>query len=197
MTLFYGQIGTFRAIGKGPLWVKAGSVACGSLLCISLGYWLIIKGHEDVYKQRKAEERVLRLTFEAVQRQASAVQAYRTQVHTMEDHWKTMIAQFPTHNEMPGLFDAISKAGVTSGLTFVSFVPLPQVIQDVYTELPITFEVVGRYQQLVLFLSRIAEMNRLVTLHDFVIEGVSPDLASNNDVLDMKMTAKLYRCRPS
>lgn len=98
---------------------------------------------------------------------------------------------------MPGLLEEISKTGVASGLRFDLFAPQPEVVHDFYVELPIKIAVVGTYFQLAMFISRVAQMNRIVTLHDFTIEGVSSkdQKAVSGDELVMNITAKIYRYR--
>lgn len=98
---------------------------------------------------------------------------------------------------MPGLLEEISKTGVASGLTFELFAPQPEVSHDFYVELPIKISVVGTYFQLAMFVSRVAQMNRIVTLHDFSIEGVSSkdQKIVSGDELVMNITAKIYRYR--
>ena len=96
---------------------------------------------------------------------------------------------------MPGLLEEVSKTGLVCGLKFDLFAPQPEVTHDFYIELPIKITVIGSYFQLALFLSRLVEMNQMVTLHDFSIEGLtSEDKKSvSQDELLMNMTAKIYR----
>ena len=97
----------------------------------------------------------------------------------------------------PNLLEDISKTGTASGLTFELFAPMPEVLHDFYIEVPIKIGVVGNYHQFAVFLSRVAQMSRIVTLHDLVVQGVSSEKqkTSPTGLLSMQMTAKIYRYR--
>ncbi len=188
---------TLDNVGQWPPLVKIGLVFFLVFLLIGMGYWLIIKGNFEQYSVLKDQEVILKSQFEMKQHQASNLDAYRNQIKIMEERFGNMLRQLPTQNEMPGLLEDISKTGISSGLTFELFAPMPEVEHDFYIELPIKISVLGNYQQLAVFLSRVVQMARIVTLHDFVIEQVSTDKQKNNlgDQLIMKITAKIYRYR--
>lgn len=190
---------TLENLGQWPKPIKIGVVIFLSLLVIGLGYWLITKETFEQYEVLQAQERTLRADFERKQHQASNLQAYRNQIDEMKERFGNMLKQLPTQNEMPGLLEDISKTGIASGLTFELFAPLPEVQHDFYIELPIKTVVVGNYHQFAIFLSRVAQMGRIVTLHDFVIErGFSENgkqKSTSGDQLKMELTIKIYRYR--
>lgn len=194
-------------IGQWPKAVKIGVLGFVVLLIIGLGYWLIAKATFEQYQALVTEEAALKKSFEMKQHQASSLQAYRNQMQKMQDRFGNMLKQLPTQNEMPGLLEDISKTGIASGLKFQLFAPMPEVQHDFYIELPIKIIVVGNYHQFAVFLSRIAQMSRIVTLHDFVINSVVEDAAKKTtnqkteqpmlkgENLSMDITAKIYRYR--
>jgi len=188
---------TLDNVGQWPKGIKIGVVVFVALLLIGMGYWLIAKENFEQYNTLKAQEIPLKSDFEIKQFQASNLDAYRNQMVLMAERFGNMLKQLPTQNEMPGLLEDISKTGISSGLAFDLFAPLPEVSHDFYLELPIKVSVVGNYHQFAVFLSRVTLMDRIVTLHDFLIEGVSPDKQNTNpgELLNMKMTAKIYRYR--
>lgn len=188
---------TLDNVGQWPVPVKIGVVAGLCLLIIGLGYWLIAKANFDQYSALQATEVTLKKEFETKEHQASNLQSYRNQLTLMNERFGAMLKQLPAKNEMPGLLEEISKTGIASGLKFELFAPQKEVDHDFYVELPIKITVVGTYFQLALFLSRVAEMNRIVTLHEFSVEGVSSkdNKINSEDELVMKITAKIYRYR--
>ncbi|WP_133127113.1 type 4a pilus biogenesis protein PilO [Legionella nagasakiensis] len=189
---------TLENVGQWPKSIKIGVIAFLSILVIFMGYWFIVKGNFEQYDTLKAKEASLKTEFELKQHQASNLQAYRNQMQIMQERFGKMLRQLPTQNEMPGLLEDISKTGIASGLTFELFAPMPEVQHDFYIELPIKITVMGNYHQFAVFLSRVAGMGRIVTVHDFVIEGAATDKqkkGSAGDQLIMKMTAKIYRYR--
>lgn len=190
---------TLDTIGQWPKPIKLGMVIAVLLLLIGMGYWLIIKGSLEQYDSLKQQEVTIKSEFETKSQQAANIDAYRNQITVMNERFGNMLKQLPTENEMPGLLEDISKTGTASGLAFKLFAPQPEVKHDFYIELPIKIAVEGNYQQLAVFLSRIAQMGRIVTLHDFVIEGARLEKQKNTseDLLLMQITAKIYRYRAS
>ncbi|CAM2787985.1 Tfp pilus assembly protein PilO [Legionella steigerwaltii] len=188
---------TLENLGQWPVAVKICVLLGVSLLIIALGYWLIIQDNFSQYNKLKGQEETLKTDFENKQRQLYNLPAYREQLQVMNERFVLMLKQLPEKNEMPGLLEEISKTGVASGLKFELFAPQPEVMHDFYVELPIKISVVGTYFQLAMFISRVAEMNRIVTLHDFNIEGVSSKdhKVVSEDELEMSITAKIYRYR--
>ncbi|MCW8469481.1 type 4a pilus biogenesis protein PilO [Fluoribacter gormanii] len=188
---------TLENLGQWPLLVKGCVLIVVSILIIALGYWLIIKDNFIQFDQLQAQEVTLKTDFESKQRQLINLPAYRQQLQIMTERFAQMLKQLPEKNQMPGLLEAISKTGVASGLRFELFAPQPEVLHDFYIELPIKISVVGTYFQLAMFISRVAEMDRIVTLHDFTIERVSSkdNKAVSEDELIMSITAKIYRYR--
>ncbi|QMT59646.1 type 4a pilus biogenesis protein PilO [Legionella sp. PC997] len=189
---------TMENLGQWPLVVKICVLAGVSILIIALGYWLIIQDNFTQYDQLQAQEVTLKTDFEGKQRQLINLPAYRQQLQIMTERFTQMLKQLPEKNQMPGLLESISKTGVASGLRFELFAPQPEVMHDFYIELPIKISVVGTYFQLAMFISRVAEMDRIVTLHDFSIERVSSkdkDKVVSGDELIMSITAKIYRYR--
>lgn len=188
---------TLENVGQWPLFVKIGVNLGVGILVIVLGYMLIIQSTFEQYNLLVAKEETLKKDFETKQHQASNINTYRTQLKIMDERFGAMLRQLPTKNEMPDLLEEISKTGVTSGLKFELFAPQPEVTHDFYIELPIKITVIGTYYQLAIFLSRVAEMNRIVTLHDFTIEGVASKDKQliPEDQLVMNLTAKIYRYR--
>ena len=187
---------TLENLGQWPLVVKICILAGVSILIIALGYWLIIQDNFTQFDQLQAQEATLKTDFESKQRQLINLPAYRQQLQIMMERFTQMLKQLPEKNQMPGLLETISKTGVASGLRFELFAPQPEVMHDFYIELPIKISVVGTYFQLAMFISRVAEMDRIVTLHDFSIERVSSkDKEVSEDELIMSITAKIYRYR--
>ena len=193
-------------VGQWPTPIKYSILTFLMVLIVALGYWLIVMGNFNEYNNLQAQEITLKKDFEMKQHQASNLRAYQLQMTEMKDRFGNMLKQLPTQNEMPGLLEDISKTGIASGLSFELFAPMPEVLHDFYIEVPIKIIVVGNYHQFAVFLSRVAEMSRIVTLHDFVISRnenhatkqeklTEEQLANAGELLTMEITAKIYRYR--
>jgi len=190
-------------IGKWPKPIKYGIILITVMLLFIIGYQLLIKSNIEESDILATKEKKLRTDFESFQEMASNLNGYRVQMEVMQERFGNMLKQLPTKNEMPGLLEDISKTGRASGLTFDLFAPQPEVKHDFYIEVPIQIVVVGNYHQLAVFLSRVGQMGRIVTLHDFVIEGAVEDKQKAEKIekpvqgekLVMTITATIYRYR--
>jgi len=184
-------------IGQSPILIKIGVIICSGLSIVGLGYWLIIQttfGSLNTLQQREAS---LKKEFQIKQQEAVNLRAYRNQLQLMNARFVTMQKQLSAQNEMPGLLEEISKTGVRCGLRFELFAPQVEVHHDFYVELPIKITVVGTYMHLALFISRVAEMSRVVTLHEFSMSYSSKEGVNevSLDELTMTLMAKIYRYR--
>ncbi|MDP1604178.1 MAG: type 4a pilus biogenesis protein PilO [Legionella sp.] len=175
-----------------PFWVKYLSATLLALLLIGIGYRVFIKSEFELYDVLTTNQQTLKAQFEQKQQLAANLQAYKKQFDIINQRFDTMLKQLTSQNETPGLLEDISRTGKTSGLTFELFAPGPEVHHNFYSELPVTIKVVGNYHQLALFVSRVSEMARLVSLHDFKLSVVSRG-QETDELLQMEIIAKIYR----
>ena len=89
------------------------------------------------------------------------------------------------------MLDEITETGFGSGLDFNSIKLEGEVKKEFYIELPISINVRGSYHDIATFVSGVANLQRIVTLHDF---DITSDPETN--VLTMSITAKTYKYRP-
>ena len=114
----------------------------------------------------------------------------------MEESFEAILRQLPSDTEIPGLIEDITLVGLKNGLSFERIVLQPEVSEEFYIEKPIQIVVVGGYHDLGSFVSDVADLSRIVTLHDFSITPISKNDGSNETVggvLKMAITAKTYR----
>lgn len=181
-------------IGAWPQVIKLITIVIVASSLMGLSYWFIMRHQLERLNTLHSEELTLREEFESKQHSAANLQAYKQQLGLMQQRFGVLLRQLPSKTEVPGLLEDISKTGVRSGLHFHLFDPLQEIEHDFYVELPIKIMVEGNYHQLAIFISRIARLSRIVTLHDFIIEpGKKGRNVSNPKLLMMKITAKIYR----
>ena len=106
----------------------------------------------------------------------------------MEESFGSLLKQLPRDTEVPGLIDDISSAALGAGLKLNAIDPQKMTKTEFYNELPIDIEVVGGYHEMGAFVSSVASLPRIVTLHDFSIEK-----SGNDGALKMKIQAKTYQ----
>lgn len=178
-------------IGNWPWVAKGIMILFITVSIIALGFWFDTKKQLRVLEQYEQEEQTLRQTFEVKQQQAANLEAYQEQMKTMKASFGALLRQLPEKTEVPGLLEDISHQGLATGLEFRTIRLLPEKEIDFYVELPIEIAVIGTYHQFAEFVSNIASLPRIVTLHDFVIKRLSTE--DTDERLMMNITAKTYR----
>ena len=161
-------------------------------MVLALGYFSVISDMQSTLQKRQAEEQSLRSDFETKYLQSANLLAYRAQAKEMEEKFETILRQLPSDTEIPGLIEDISAVGTSNGLTFSKIDLLPERVLEYYVEKPIQIEVTGSYHDLGAFVSDIADLSRIVTLHDFDI-APSGSQREGRGLLKMAIRAKTYR----
>lgn len=179
-------------IGSWPIMIKTmigmvvfiGVSAAGTFFDIVDLQQLLAKAHQ--------QEQTLKLQFERKALRAASLNAYRQQAVAMEALFAALISQLPSDTEVPGLLDDMTNKGLINGLEINSIMLGNEQVEEFYIEQPIQIEVSGKYHGLGAFVSGIAGLPRIVTLHNF-------EILQQNDlsVLAMKITAKTYRYKES
>jgi type IV pilus assembly protein PilO len=177
--------------GRWPLPIRIGAVAVVFVAVVAIGvYMFVIKEEKPRLERAQAEERTLRTQFEDRQRKAANFDAYRAQLAEIERDFGAMLRQLPGQTEVPNLLVDISQTGLGAGLEEELFDEVGEVRKDFYAELQIKLRYSGSYHELGNFVSGIAALPRIVTLHDVTIR---PRPNSSSDELILDVTAKTYR----
>jgi type IV pilus assembly protein PilO len=179
-----------NASGTWPLPVKALVIAIICVAVAGAGFYLDTLGQLDELESVEKKELDLKTEFEGKQKKSANLQDYRDQLAQIETSLAIMIKQMPTEEEVASLLVDISQTGLASGLEFRLFQPGAPIAKDFYSELPITIQVVGKYEELSLFVSGLASLPRIVTVHDVKITPVGKTDAEDTMVMDA--TVKTY-----
>ena len=178
-------------IGRWPLVFRAAVIALVFVAVTFAGIWFtIVKDKAPVLQRAQAEEQELRVTFENKQRKAANYDAYKAQLAQIEQSFGTMLRQLPGETEIPSLIVDISQTGLAAGLQEKLFQPQAEVPRDFYAEKPIKIRLTGGYHEMANFVSGIAALPRIVTLHDI---NITPEQKGEFDSLSLEVTAKTYR----
>ena len=179
--------------GRWPLPIRAGAVGIVFVAAVAIGVWmLVIQAEMPALRNAEQQEIDLRAQFEDRQRKAANFDAYRAQLAEIERDFGAMLRQLPGKTEVPSLLVDISQTGLGAGLEEQTFTPMGEIQKDFYAELPIKLRYTGSYHELGNFVSGIAALPRIVTLHDISIRPVSGTNGSPDD-LTLDVTAKTYR----
>ena len=182
----------FNDIGRWPFVYRASAVALAGLVATIAGIYLFVYEEKmPVLEKAEAEERELRVVFEEKQRKAANFSAYQEQLAEIERSFGTMLQQLPGKTEIPNLLVDISQTGLGAGLEEKLFEPRAELRKDFYAEKPIQIKLDGSYHEFGNFVSDIAALPRIVTLHNIEIRPI--DKNSGYDNLVLNVTAKTYR----
>ena len=178
-------------VGRWPFVFRAAVIGIVFVAVLGMGiYWFIIEDKAPQLKRVQDEEQTLRVSFENKQKKAANYDAYKAQLAQMEQSFGAMLRQLPGETEIPSLIVDISQTGLAAGLQEKLFQPQAEIPKDFYAEKPITISLSGGYHEIANFVSGVAALPRIVTLHDITI---SPDSDDSYDSLTMQVTAKTYR----
>ena len=178
-------------VGRWPLAFRAAVIAIVFVGVVGLGiYFTIIKDKRPLLQRAQNDEQTLRITFENKQRKAANYDAYRAQLSQIEQSFGTMLRQLPGKTEIPSLIVDISQTGLAAGLQEKLFQPQPERRKDFYAEKPIKIRLSGGYHEIANFVSGLAALPRIVTLHDI---NITPEEKGSFDKLSLEVTAQTYR----
>lgn len=178
----------FSNVSNWPTPIRLLTVAIVFVAVLGLGYWFDLKDQQLRLEQVEKKEAELKASFEDKAAKAANLEAYEQQLEEMRQSFGTMLRQLPNKTQVAGLLVDVSQSGLASGLEFELFRPRDEIPKEFYAELPISVKVKGTYHEFGTFVSAVAALPRIVTVHDILI---SPGEEGNE--LTMELTAKTYR----
>ncbi|CAG1020641.1 type 4a pilus biogenesis protein PilO [Methylomonas sp. LL1] len=184
-----------NSAGSWPTPIKIAAGLIVSLLVVAANVYYITIPQLDQLEVLEKEESTLKTSFETKQKKAINLQDYRDQLALIESSLGEMLKQMPTKAEVANLLVDISQTGLASGLEFKLFQPSAEIRKEFYSELPINIQVVGKYEELGLFVSGLASLPRIVTVHNVNIAPPKGDKTSASDksgILTMSAVIKTY-----
>ena len=193
-SVFEGAASQFRGLnpsepGQWPVLPKVIIWLGVALLMVVLGWFALLSSAHDELETERNKEPNLKQDFRAKLAQAVNLGELRKQKLQVEEYVTQLEKQLPGKAEMDALLSDINQAGLGRGLQFELFRPGQVVVKDYYAELPIAIKVSGRYHDLGAFAADIANLSRIVTLHNLVITSAR----DATGFLTMEATARTYR----
>ena len=173
--------------GTWPKSVKIFMTIVVIIFTLGLGWYVFVDDELIALKNAEDEEQKLRTSFASKQRLAASLPAYRLQLAEMEVQLATMLKKLPAGHETPGLLDDITFVATAAGLSIASITWSDEIEKEFYTELPLDINVEGDYHQFGKFVASVADLPRIVSLHDFTISTIK------TGGLQLKIVAKKYR----
>lgn len=181
-------------MGSWPTAVKITVYIFVLLVTLALAYFVVVRPLLNDIDNARAQEQSLLAEFQEKDSKLRNLRLYQVQVEQMEQTFGQLLLQLPKETEIPGLVEDINFTGVSSGLQFDNIKVEPEIKQEFFIELPISIIAKGDYHAFGAFVSGLAALPRIVTLHDFVIEAL-PAAESKSEIPALRMTvqAKTYR----
>lgn len=177
-----------EAAGTWPWPIKLTTIVILSLAVVGIWFYFDTKDQLAELEQVRSQEEQLKQTFAFKQKKAANLEEYKQQLAEMEKTFGDMLRQLPNKAEVPALLVDVSQTGLASGLEFELFQPQGEVKKDFYAELPINVRVTGTYEQLGTFVSGLASLPRIVTVHNVSITPMD-----KSEKLEMNAIIKTYR----
>lgn len=178
-------------VGEWPPLLKVMAVFMIALFSLIIGYSSFVRGDWAYYRSLQLDSYRLKDDLEKNYRYASQWRAYDNQLRTIKTYADDRFNYFVSQPDIPGLLAEITQIGLASGLSFELLTPLAEVEHDFYIELPVKVSVFANYYQLLGFIHQLYNLDKIVTVHDFVLRV---DLKKKmKDQLHMDMTLNLYR----
>jgi type IV pilus assembly protein PilO len=181
----------FENVGSWPTGAKAMVIIVLFLALLVGGYYYHLDTLSNQLQDAESRELDLRRQFERKSFEVENLEAYKVQLEEMRESFGALVSQLPSDTEVPGLLEDISSKGELNGLRIETIDLRDEILEEFYVELPISISATGSYHDLGAFISGMAGLPRIVTLHDFEIEMSDDDSAN----LDMNITARTYRYR--
>jgi type IV pilus assembly protein PilO len=194
-SVFEGAVSQFRSLnpnepGQWPMLPKIVTWALVAVAMVVLGWFTLLSAAHDELDAERAKEPGLKTDYRAKLGQAVNLAELRKQKVQVEEYVLQLEKQLPGKAEMDALLSDINQAGLGRGLQFELFRPGQVVVKDYYAELPISIKVSGRYHDMGAFAGDIANLSRIVTLHNMNITAAPRDATG---ALSMEATARTYR----
>ena len=183
----------FSRIGSWPVAIRALLMVFAFIAVVGGGYYLLLTDKFAHLEREARQEQELRDEFSRKSEQVANLEIYRQQKIEMEATFGTLLRQLPSDTEVPALIEDITRAALDNGLRIESITLQPERPSQFYVELPIDIAVEGNYHRLGQFVSAVADLSRIVTLHDFSIGPQAQKDPGPADALRMTVQARTYR----
>ncbi len=176
-----------QQIGIWPAPVKTLLLVAVAIVILILGYFVKVQDLRQQYQAAASKETVLLDQYGTKAFQAANLEAYRVQMIELDDTFGALLKQLPKDTEVPGLLEDITEVAYGSGLSMKAISLQPKQVSEFYVELPIKIDVTGDYHDFGSFVSGVAALPRIVTLHNYSIKQ------ADSGLLNMVIEAKTYR----
>ena len=179
----------WNTVGVWPLPAKISLWVVLIIAIVIGGFFFQVQELNNSLETAQRKEIKLKDEFETKALEARNIEQYRAQKAELEIQFDALKRQLPKDTEVPGLLEDVDEQGDKSGLDISKVDLQDEIIKPYYIELPIDIQVTGTYHDFGTFVSGVAGMPRIVTLHDYRITKDQ----DTQGLLSMTIQARTYR----
>lgn len=179
--------------GAWPLPIKVAIITMLCLILSGLGYYLDTQDQIAQLETEESKELELKNKFEQRQKKAANLEEYKEQMAEIEKSFGDLLRQLPDKTQVPELLVDVSQTGLAAGLEFELFKPGAEIAKEFYAELPIEIRVIGDYMEFGAFISGLASLPRIVTIHNVKIAAHNKDAGAKKSAKDPLVMSALVR----
>jgi type IV pilus assembly protein PilO len=176
--------------GQWPILPKIAACIGVVIGVVVLGWFVVLSDADQALQAARNKEPKLKADYRSKLAQAVNLNELKKQKEQVQEYVTQLEKQLPGKAEMDALLSDINQAGIGRGLQFELFRPGQVVVKDYYAELPIAIKVSGRYHDVGSFVADVANLSRIVTLHNL---SIAPPPKDSSGTLVMEATARTYR----
>ena len=175
--------------------IKYGFLAIVCVAIIAAGIYFDTQNQLVQLETVKKKETTLKQEFSSKANKAAKLELYKDQLAEMKASFQAILRQLPEGTDVESLLVDVSQTALANGLEIKKFKPSKEEKKGFYAELPISLEVSGQYHDLASFISGVAALPRIVTMHNLKldIKKQQKDESKPSGKLQMTATAKTYR----
>ncbi len=184
----------FNNIGNASNPIKYGFLTIAFIAIIGAGLYFDTQKQLDNLKKTQSKESTLKSEFSVKASQAAKLDLYKEQLAEMKASFQAILRQLPERTDVESLLVDVSQTGLANGLEVKKFKPSAEEKKGFYAELPISLEVKGDFHDLASFISGVAALPRIVTMHNLKLKLLdNKEKGASKQKLQMTATAKTYR----
>ena len=138
---------------------------------MSASYPITYKSGQATVKQLETKHQKLSQDLEKARLLVRNLDRVEQEYNTLHEQWQVAQTLLPDENQMPDLLRKVTAAGQQSGVAFTLFKPQIPTPNGFYADNPIEVSIEGGYHQTGIFLSRLANLNRIINVSRLQMKG--------------------------
>lgn len=178
----------FNEAGQWPVIVKSIVVVFVFVLILFVGNKLHLSSLQDVIVSENSKEESLLQDVASYSYVNPTIKDYEEQLIILKNNLEKIKQQLPEKIEMSSILDDMTQLASESNVVVISINLNNEVDTENYVELPFIIKTKGKFHNFAAFISELARMNRIVTIHDV---NIIP--SKDNSLLQMEFIAKTYK----